>query len=105
MNPITKLKNLTSQGNWMMRALLITTVVLGFSYIWQVNVAATSGYAMRDLDRGISALEHDNERLKLTVSRLQSVDSVTTRMQMLGLVEMEEVKYVVGGDSAVAVNR
>ncbi len=104
-NPITKVKNLVSQGNWFARVLIATTVILGCSYIWQVNVAATSGYTMRDLDREIATLEHDNERLELEVSRLQSVESVTNRMQMLGLVEIDEVRYVEGGDSAVAFDR
>ena len=104
-NPILKLKTIANEGNWVARLLLITTVTIGASYIWQVNVAATSGYTMRDLEREIATLEHDNERLELEVSRLQSVDSVTTRMQMLGLVEVNDVRYVDVSDTSFAFDR
>ena len=104
-NPIAKLKTIANEGNWVARLLLITTVTIGASYIWQVNVAATSGYTMRDLEREIATLEHDNERLELEVSRLQSVDSVTTRMQMLGLVEVNDVRYVDVSDTSFAFDR
>ena len=104
MNPITKLKTLASSGNWLSRLLVVVTVALGFSYIWQVNISATAGYSLRDLEHEIATLEHDNERLELEVSRLQSIDSVTTRMQMLGLVPVDQVHYVVSGDSNLALN-
>lgn len=103
-NPITTFKTLASAGNWLSRLLIATTVLLGISYIWQVNISATAGYAMRDLDREIATLEHDNERLELEVSRLRSVDSVTNRIQMLGLVPVEQVHYVIAGDSNLALN-
>lgn len=104
-NPITTVKNFVSQGNWFARLLIVTTVVLGISYIWQVNISATSGYTMRDLDREIATLKHDNERLELEVSRLQSVESVTNRIQMLGLVEVHDVRYVNAGETSVAFDR
>lgn len=90
--------------NWFRVLLVGLTVSLGVLYIWQVNVAATSGFTMRDLDHEIEELKTENERLAIEVARLQSVDSVTTRLQMLGLVAIEDVDYV-QGTAAVAINR
>lgn len=86
-----------------LRVLLITvTLMLSALYIWQVSVSSTRGYAVRDLQDQVEQLHRDDERLKMDVAKLQSVDSVTTRMQMLGLVKIDQVKYL-NGDSSVAM--
>lgn len=103
---ITNLNIATLDANWVKYGLLCITVAFAFLYIWQVNVSATHGYAMRDLENDITDVRHQNERLQFEVSRLQSVDSVTNRVQMLGLTKIDSVNYVtVGGDSSVAINR
>ena len=87
------------------RMLLLTaTVMLGVLYIWQVNRAATAGYTMRDLESAIYELELEQERLDLHVAQLQSVDSVTERVQMLGLTQVQNIHYLTG-DGSVAINR
>lgn len=81
------------------------TVTLGVLYIWQVNVAATRGFTMRDLEQGIHSLELENDRLSMEVARLQSIDSVTNRIQMLGLRPVQTIEYVTPGVGSVAINR
>lgn len=99
----TKTKAL-KQGNWFKVFLFAATILVGALYIWQVNVSATRGFAMRDLDHEIETLNTENDRLQMEVARLQSIDSVTTRIQMLGLVKVDSIDYV-DTSSAVAVNR
>ena len=84
--------------------LFVATIALAVIYIWQVNHAATAGYAMRDLESSIHELELAQERLDLQVAELQSVASVSNRVQMLGLTEVAAVKYLVNSGS-VAINR
>ena len=85
------------------RVLLVTiTVMLTILYIWQVSVSSTRGYAVRDLQNQIDQLHRDDERLKMEVAKLQSVDSVTTRMQMLGLVKISDIHYL-NSDTSVAM--
>lgn len=91
--------------NWLGYALAAATVVLGVLYIWQVNMSATRGFAMRDLEQGIEDLTMENDRLSMDVARLQSIESVTTRMKMLGLVEVSTIEYVTPGSGSVAINR
>jgi cell division protein FtsB len=87
---------------WFRVFLLAVTLLLGALYIWQVNVSATRGYVVRDLQDEIEQLRRDDERLKIEVAKLQSVDSVTTRMQMLGLVKIDQIRYLTG-DFSVAM--
>ncbi len=101
----TKLKAKTLDKGSFRTALLVGTIMLGVLYIWQVNMAATTGYTMRDLESSIHALEIEQERLDLQVAQLQSVDSVTERVQMLGLTEVKMIQYLTPGGGSVAINR
>lgn len=85
--------------------LLAATIAVGIAYVWQVNQAATAGYAMRELDGAIEDLTLEQERLDLQVARLQSIDSVSTRVQMLGLQQVKRIEYLTPGTGAVAINR
>jgi len=96
----TYLKN----ASWLQICLFAVTVVLGISYIWQVNVAATRGFTMRDLESDIHDLQLENERLSMEASRLQSIDSVSTRIQMLGMNKVNRVEYLTPGEGVVAIN-
>lgn len=87
----------------LLRALLIgATLALGVLYIWQVNVSMAHGYVMSQIQKDIDSKKIENEKLLLEVARLQSIDSVTTRMQMLGLVKLDNIEYV-NADSSVAL--
>jgi len=85
-------------------AVLSCTIVLGLLYVWQVNISATRGFTMRDLERDIHALSLDQERYQLEVARLQSIESVTTRVQMLGLTKVDRVDFIEVSEPAVAIN-
>lgn len=103
----TKIQTLTltlESTHWLKILLFAATVIIGALYIWQVNVTATRGFAMRDLQEQIDSLTTENEQLDMEVARLQSVDSVTERVQMLGLTKLTDVTYV-NATSSVAVNR
>lgn len=105
MKILVNLKNKTAvlkETNWLRVLLVVAMITLGVLYIWQVNAKATNGFAMRDLEKEISTLSIENERLDVKVSHLQSIDSVSTRVQMLGLVKINDVNYV-SGASAVAI--
>lgn len=87
------------------RTLMVSAIViLAGLFIWQVNAAATAGFTMRDLEKDIESISMENKRLEMQVAELRSVESVTKRVKMLGLVEAGTVTYV-NGDSAVAVSR
>lgn len=81
-------------------------LLIGFFYIGQVNHAATQGYRLRHLENEIAALRIQNEQLDYQVAQLQSVESVTTRLKMLGLVETKNTHYAApASGSSVALNQ
>lgn len=92
------------EANWLKVLLFSAIFIIGSLYIWQVNVSATRGFAMRDLDREIEILKTQNDRLQMDVAKLQSIDSVTTRSQMLGLVKIDVIDYVNATSSVAFVN-
>lgn len=100
-----QLKGFTKNNGLLPVVLVSITVVLGFGYIWQVNVSATAGYEMRELSQSIDDLKLEKEKLDFKVAKLQSVDSVSTRIQMLGLSKVSRIEYLTPDSGAVAINR
>ena len=102
---ISKTMQFVEQVGWLRLCLFLATMTLGVLYIWQVNMAATAGYALRDLETEIEEYITEQDKLELEVARLQSVNSVTQRVQMLGLTEVERIEYIQDGGGIVAINR
>lgn len=86
-------------------ALCIANVAMLGLYIWHVNAAQTAGYTMRELEVQIEEGNTELTRLNLEVAKLQSIDSVSTRIQMLGLTKISNIVYVSSQGSEVAMNR
>lgn len=84
--------------------LTIITAFIFILYVWQVNISSTAGFAMRDIEREIVELERDNERLNVRIAELQSVESVSRRLRMLGLQPVREITYLTTS-STVALNQ
>jgi len=101
----TKAKLKLLSFNWIGFVLVAGSVAIGVLYIWQVNMAATRGFAMRDLEQGIEEMEIENARLQMEVTNLRSIASVTNRMKMLGLTPVQTIEYVNPGVGSVAINR
>ena len=95
---------IASTTKWFRYVVCGCMILTGALYIWQVNVSTSQGYVMRDIEKNIENLEHENEQLQQQIASLRSVDSVMTRTQMLGLVPLEEVFYM-PSDESMAVNR
>ncbi len=87
------------ESTWGRRVLLFAILVIGSLYIWQVNLAATAGFTMRDIERDIEEVKMEQKRLDMEVARLQSVESVASRVMMLGLVPAGEVDYIATSDA------
>ncbi|MBU0613985.1 hypothetical protein KJ766_01720 [Patescibacteria group bacterium] len=104
-NILSKLKSTKNPTRFCATALLTLNVMLLGLYIWNVNAASTAGFTMREFNENIGDMKTDLVRLDLEVARLQSIDSVTTRVQMLGLTKVENIEYIRSGASNVALNR
>ncbi len=79
---INNTRTAVKEADWFRVFLVSVAIILGVLYIWQVNASGTRGFAMRDLESDIGTLQIENQRLYTEVSKLQSIDSVSTRVQM-----------------------
>ena len=81
--------------------LIVTT---GFLYLIEVNSAATKGYEIKDLEKEMDQLKEKNEKLRLSVIELQSIQKVNERVADLSMVAIKNVEYA-SADSAMAIAR
>lgn len=63
------------------------TVFMGLFYVLQMNIAATRGYDIRELEQRITALQKDGRQLELEAMELQSVDRLMAQVSETRLVE------------------
>ncbi|MBP9827989.1 hypothetical protein KBC55_02430 [Patescibacteria group bacterium] len=72
----------------------VFTIVLGISYVAQVNTASTSGFVLRDLESRSRELRMENDKLSAEIVRLRSLASINERQSFLGLVKITDVVYI-----------
>lgn len=76
---------------------------LAVAYVLQMSSVTMQGYAMRDLEVGVEALQLQSEELSVAVAEAKSLGVISERMQILGFVEPDHVVYVApSGGVAVA---
>lgn len=74
--------------------LLFLLVIFGVLFIWQTSSASTKGFAINDLQKQISDLEKENQKLGLQIAEQRSLKNLENRVTELGLVAVDNVKYV-----------
>jgi len=83
--------------------ILAMIVVVGVSYLVEVNRATTKGYKIRDLERQIQGLEESAQKVEMEIAELQSLDSIEERVEKLGMVPVDRIEYVKVPGATVAV--
>lgn len=82
------------QSRSMRIGVLVLTVATGLFYVLQMNVSATKGYDIRELEQKISALQKENRQLELEASELQSVERLMAQLPGHRLVEARPDRFV-----------
>lgn len=85
--------------------LFVLTVSMAASYIVQVNRSATKGYQIRELENSINQLELDNQTMKVKIAEAKSMENISAKVPMLGMIKVETQQYVSGGSAVVSLNR
>lgn len=80
----------------------VMIVVMGVTYLVQINGLVTKGYQISELEQKITELTDRNADLELETLSLQSMDSIKTKVDGLGLVAVGEVEYLNPTPVAVA---
>jgi hypothetical protein len=85
--------------------LLICIVMFALLYVWQINVAAGSGFEMSELQTRIDNLRIANQQLEYRAAENRAMYSVSRKVSILGMVRPDEVSYVSVEAPAVALNK
>ncbi len=71
-------------------------------YVWQVNMIATKGFVIKDLENRTLVLQRENQRLELSVASLQSTKNIEYYIEQLGMVNEGKTEYLTVQDHRVA---
>lgn len=85
--------------------LFLAVISCSLAYVVRVNVSATKGYKIRELENAISQLKLDNQAMQVKIAEVRSMDNITAKVPMLGMVKAETPQYVSGMPATVSLNR
>lgn len=78
-------------------------VVFGLGgYLFEVNAIATKGFQIHDLEKQISQIKNDNEKLQLQMVQLKSTTDLTDKVNGLGMVPADGISYLNANAQVVA---
>jgi hypothetical protein len=78
-------------------------IALFMGYLAMNNVAAATGYRIREMERTISSLQEEQKKLDLKVVERKAMRNIESQVGGLGLIPVSHVEYLGTGSSAVAV--
>lgn len=85
------------------KSLVCLMIVFMLSYLVSINDLSIKGFIIEDMKSNISELEIDNETYELEAMTLESYELLDQRAQKLGMVKVDDIKYVTFVDGVVAV--
>ncbi|MFA6197864.1 MAG: hypothetical protein WC734_01765 [Patescibacteria group bacterium] len=80
-------------------------LVLGICYLWQINVTATSGFAVKDLNAQLSEMQESQQKLQLQIADLQSLQRIQLATERLKLNTPTRLQYINNAAGAVALEK
>lgn len=81
---------------------LAALVTVGISYVWQISQVSTQGYYLKDLERQVSILEKQNEKLSFEMAELNSMARIESAAKTLGMVKSDSIVYLTQTADTVA---
>ena len=87
----------------MSMAVVAFTFIVGVTYLMQINVTATKGYKIKELEKRVTQLTEENKKLNLKHIELQSMANVIEQVPSLNLVVTQDVETITPVGSAVAM--
>jgi hypothetical protein len=88
---------------WVNVAFAALGIALFVGYLLMNNAASTKGFAIREAERAITALEDEQKRLDMDTVTAQSLRKVEEGVASLGMVQVRDVDYLSSAPPSVAV--
>jgi cell division protein FtsL len=87
---------------WAKGTVFASIALMSLLYVVQMNMTATKGYEIRELERSIAVLEKESKTLKMQSLELQSMDRVVSQLANAQLVKARPDGFINPAASAVA---
>ena len=84
-------------------AIVASLIVLGVTYLIQLNVVAAKGFALKSTERRLQGLEERHKKLQVELAQKESLTGLTEGIESLGLVPVQQVEYIRAVAGPVAV--
>ncbi|MDP3244948.1 MAG: septum formation initiator family protein [bacterium] len=84
----------------MLLAAIVVCLVLN---VTSVSLAATRGYRLKSLDKRITALKKENQKLNLEVSALSSPKLLQEQARKMGMIAAKDIKYLSPNEGVLVV--
>lgn len=89
---------------WKWNRMLGLTLLIGsVVYLIQINMIATQGYAMKEIENKIAVVGKENEDLRVKMFEAQKLDTILVKADTLGLKRSDHMYYLVPKNSVAAV--
>ena len=85
------------------RALVCLIMVAGVGYLIYANDVSIKGFVLSDLKSKLEDAQKEQEHLKITSLKLQSMEEVQKRAQELKMVKVDTIEYIDGSTLGVAL--
>jgi hypothetical protein len=82
-------------------AILASIMILGLTYLFQINTLGTKGYSIKSLEQKIKQLELDHKQLEVQSSGLKSITRIQQEAQNRNFVPASGVNYIQDGEFAL----
>ncbi len=88
---------------WVKTTLMSVVVLFGFLYLVQTSNTATSGYEIHNLEKQLSALNTDVQKLEIATAAESSMSNIQKRLRGVDMVGVEKIYHLSVVGSAVAM--
>lgn len=82
--------------------LLALIAIVGMLYVLQTTRVSTKGYAISDLEKKLTHLEHETKKLDVQIAEQQSMQNIQERLKQANMVPASEIVFIKTGADAVA---
>jgi cell division protein FtsL len=85
-------------------AIIAINIVAAFFYLTQTNLTATQGYQIKIMEKQLTQLEREHDKLSLDYVELQSMDRLINSAKNFNLVPSDNIETL-RVEELVAINR
>jgi hypothetical protein len=72
----------------------VLLVMAGIIYIYSINSSAVKGYEMKRVEKEITDLQKENDKLRIQEAELKSLYHVEEATKVLNMADMKNISYI-----------